>query len=315
MAGTTTTTTTTTPTTHGPPHAGWFRLRHRAVPWRRSLSKHTVAGDGETEADRESLDGGAAVVFTDATAAPTTVSPTPRDTPESSYECHPNRVDPSEEEAATVLQGSLWSVDELVDTVMEPHRGRGPRTRGLRGGLVAVGADGRLGPGVPHPAGIDIKKLLDECKVVQTRRGGPGGQHRNKVNTAAVLTHEPSRITAEASERRSQVQNHKVAVMRLRLALALKLRCAPSPTGEEWGPGAVLIQRCTRKGVLAVSHEHADFPTVLADLLDGMELSQYSLGNLAASIDRATPKSHRPIRRTDIVILLNKVLAHSYWAH
>ncbi|MFN5707736.1 MAG: peptide chain release factor family protein, partial [Planctomycetota bacterium] len=61
-----------------------------------------------------------------------------------------------------------------------------------------------------HPASLPEEKLLADCDVVRTRRGGPGGQHRNKVETAVVITHRPSGVSAEANERRSQAENRKV---------------------------------------------------------------------------------------------------------
>lgn len=58
-------------------------------------------------------------------------------------------------------------------------------------------------PALRHPAAIDPDELLRQCDEKRIRRGGPGGQHRNKVETAVVLHHRPTGMTAEASERRS----------------------------------------------------------------------------------------------------------------
>ena len=55
-----------------------------------------------------------------------------------------------------------------------------------------------------HPASLDVQRLLVDCESRRERRGGPGGQHRNKVETAVVLRHLPTGIVAEANERRSQ---------------------------------------------------------------------------------------------------------------
>lgn len=45
--------------------------------------------------------------------------------------------------------------------------------------------------------------------------GGPGGQHRNKVETGVRLTHRPSGLVVQATERRSQSANREAAFERL----------------------------------------------------------------------------------------------------
>ena len=72
-----------------------------------------------------------------------------------------------------------------------------------------------------HPAALPDDDLLSICNETRTRRGGPGGQHRNKVETAVVLQHRPTGLNAEANERRSQADNRRVALQRLRLRLAI----------------------------------------------------------------------------------------------
>ena len=77
---------------------------------------------------------------------------------------------------------------------------------------------------VCHPSALEPQSLLRDCSERRTRRSGPGGQHRNKVETAVVLRHEPTGIDAEGNERRSQAENRQVALFRLRVRLAVEFR-------------------------------------------------------------------------------------------
>ena len=115
-----------------------------------------------------------------------------------------------------------------------------------------------------HPAAIGVERLIAECEVRRLRRSGPGGQHRNKVETAISLHHLPTGVRAEASERRSQAQNRSVALFRLRVNLALEVRHL---RGLEHVPSPLWQSRCGGKA-LKLSGAHDDFPALLAEALD-----------------------------------------------
>ena len=98
-----------------------------------------------------------------------------------------------------------------------------------------------MSPARDHPAALDPKRLASKSETRRTRRSGPGGRNRNKVETAIVLVHRPSRIVAEATERRSQGDNLRAALFRLRLNLALDVR---RPVGPDEPPSPLWASRC-----------------------------------------------------------------------
>ena len=120
-----------------------------------------------------------------------------------------------------------------------------------------------------HPAAIDPEALLDQCEATTLRRSGPGGQNRNKVETAVVLKHRPTGLAAEANERRSQSENKQAALFRLRINLALAIR---TPLQKPIEPGPLWRSRL-RGGRIVVSPEHDDFPALLAEALDVLEVT------------------------------------------
>jgi protein subunit release factor B len=63
---------------------------------------------------------------------------------------------------------------------------------------------------------LDDDALLAQCEVQAHRASGPGGQHRNKAETAIRLVHLPSGVSAEGKDQRSRTQNLRIALGRLR---------------------------------------------------------------------------------------------------
>ncbi len=67
----------------------------------------------------------------------------------------------------------------------------------------------------PPPYPTDRDELERVCEVSALRRGGPGGQHQNRRETAVRLHHPPSGLVIVVNEQRSQHQNRELAFERL----------------------------------------------------------------------------------------------------
>jgi len=137
-----------------------------------------------------------------------------------------------------------------------------------------------------HPAALPEDELAKDLRFEATRSTGPGGQHRNRVATAVRLYHLPSGLQAMGTERRSQLENKKNALFRLRLKLALEWR---SPfRDEDFVPAADFRasetwRRRVRGSKVTASPTHLDFPALLAEVLDRLLVDEDDLEATAAA--------------------------------
>ncbi len=146
-------------------------------------------------------------------------------------------------------------------------------------------ASGELCPAkliaAPHPAWLDHDDFLAQCQLQALRRGGPGGQHRNKVSSAVRLLHTSTGVAGEANERRDQSQNLSMAIQRLRLRLAVlyrteqssqrtKTHASPVTVLESMSEWEVQLRQRYLTAGLKVSDHNPDYPAVLALLLDDL---------------------------------------------
>jgi len=65
----------------------------------------------------------------------------------------------------------------------------------------------------------DIETLKSEVEITFYKSSGPGGQRKNKRETAVRLFHPPSGITLIATEHRSQAKNRELAFKTLQSRL------------------------------------------------------------------------------------------------
>ena len=135
-----------------------------------------------------------------------------------------------------------------------------------------------------HPATLETIELLQHCEVRRVRRSGPGGQRRNKVETGIVLKHPATGLTAEASERRSAGENQHIALSRLRIKLAINVREAQTDSSTV---SALWQSRC-RGGRVAISPNHSDFPSMLAEAMDFVDFFEFDLKPVANKLNCTT---------------------------
>lgn len=145
----------------------------------------------------------------------------------------------------------------------------------------------------PHPATLPLEQFLKQCSVEFGRVAGPGGQNRNKVETAVTITHLPTGVETHATERRSQGQNRTVAIFRLRLKLAIKVRSWVHREGHR--PSELWEQR--RQGEkMSVSPEHEHYPALLAEALDLVVARGYDVAGSAGRLGITMSQLARLIR-------------------
>ncbi|MGH7145623.1 MAG: peptide chain release factor-like protein [Planctomycetota bacterium] len=70
----------------------------------------------------------------------------------------------------------------------------------------------------------DDEALAGQCRFEYLKGSGPGGQNRNRRMTAVRLIHEPSGLVIFSCEQRTQGENRRVALERLREKLAERNR-------------------------------------------------------------------------------------------
>jgi hypothetical protein len=127
-------------------------------------------------------------------------------------------------------------------------------------------------------------ELLAQCDVDTHRAHGPGGQHRNKVETAVRIRHRPTGLSVIAEESRFQAENRARALKRLRKALALRVR---RPVADDATFEAV--RACIgRDGRLRVGQRDVRYLPALAEVLDLLQKLEGSVGAAAERLGLTT---------------------------
>ena len=150
---------------------------------------------------------------------------------------------------------------------------------------------------------LSDEALLAQCEVDRFRASGPGGQKRNKTDSAVRLRHRPTTLTGEANESRSQHENRARALRRLRLEIAFMLREPPVREGavlEGYTPFGALGEALA-SGRFAMSPRNARFPAAIGALFDVIEACGWRLAEAAPHLGLTTSALSRALEAEDIV--------------
>jgi hypothetical protein len=121
--------------------------------------------------------------------------------------------------------------------------------------------------------------LLKLCRTDCFRAPGPGGQHRNKVDSAVRLTlKEHPEVCASATESRSQHTNRRQALVRLRREIAHKIRSESAP---KWD------------GQLKFNVDNPEYPTFLGIVIDALTQAGWRVGDAARLLSTSTGKLNK----------------------
>lgn len=130
---------------------------------------------------------------------------------------------------------------------------------------------------------LSAEELEKQCRFETLRRSGPGGQNRNKVETGVRFYLDDQGLVGEATERRYQGENRKIALQRLRIELALTSRDVPELGADEPLAGFRWFDRLVG-GKIRVSSESFDYPILVAEFFDVYEATGENLAASAAAL-------------------------------
>lgn len=133
---------------------------------------------------------------------------------------------------------------------------------------------------------LDDRSLIKQCQVDTYRASGPGGQKRNKTDSAVRLRHGATKLIVVAVESRSQHENRARALKRLRKAIALRIRVPIDPV--RYQPGLIVLQCLSKASKLRIGRRDHRYPHVAAEVLDLLDACGCRVASAAEKLGIST---------------------------
>ncbi|MCM8531461.1 MAG: peptide chain release factor-like protein [Lentisphaeraceae bacterium] len=130
---------------------------------------------------------------------------------------------------------------------------------------------------------LSDQELLNICNTDHFIATGKGGQKRNKTSSAVRVTLKDSHILASASNDRQQSVNKKLALRKLRIAIALEIREEAKPWLGQWD----------------MNIKNPKYPIFIACLIDNLKELNWQVSEVAKAFNISTGKLIKTISRDD----------------
>ncbi len=115
--------------------------------------------------------------------------------------------------------------------------------------------------------------LLSECAKLPLNSSGAGGQKRDRKYSGIRLIHKPTGVQVVSTATRSRARNESDALGKLRMAIALEIRC-PWDVGE--------------RSRLELPKKGRPTPAMVADLFDLLEDRGFRIGEAVKELGVST---------------------------
>jgi hypothetical protein len=130
---------------------------------------------------------------------------------------------------------------------------------------------------------LSDEEFIKRCHIDFYKASGPGGQKKNKTESAVRLTLRDSTITASASEERQQSVNRSRAISRLRMQVAFELR----ETAKVW------------EGQWDMNQKNPKYPQFIACLIDHLVKHSWKVSDAATNLSISTGKLIKILAKND----------------